>query len=67
MTKVARDQFKWDGDRLIHEPTGAKFHRNSDFVNYGRADEDLEDGTCYEREDVLEMAHQLILDSKDEE
>lgn len=63
MTAVDRDQFEWEGDKLTHKPTGARFDRKSPIVNYGRAGETLEDGTCYEREDVYSVAHQLVLES----
>lgn len=64
MTAVTREQFEWDGDRLTHKPTGAQFNRRSEFVNYKRAGETLEDGTCYEREDVLAVAHRMVVEAK---
>ena len=64
MTKVTRDQFEWDGDRLVHNPTGAMFNRRSQFINYKRAGETLDNGTCYEKEDVLAVANQLVTESK---
>lgn len=63
MTNVTVEQFEWVGDRLIHKPTGARFHKNSAIVNYGRAGETLADGNCYEREDIYSVAHQLVLES----
>ena len=50
MTKVKRDQYEWDGNKLTHKPTGARFSRNSSIVNYGNAGDILENGECYERE-----------------
>jgi hypothetical protein len=64
MTEVTRDQFKWDGDWLTHRPTGARFNRRSQFVNPKRAGEDLEDGTCYEREDLVALAEEMIRESR---
>ena len=63
MTKVKRDQYEWDGNKLTHKPTGARFSRNSSIVNYGNAGDILENGECYEREDVFAMAHELVLES----
>ena len=53
MTKVTKDQYKWDVDKLTHKPTGAKFNRNSAIVNYGNAGDRLANGECYEKEDVF--------------
>jgi len=63
MTKVAKDQFEWDGDKLTHKPTGARFNRNSAVVNRGRCGDDLENGECYGWDEVLSEAHQMILRS----
>ena len=63
MTKVSRDQFAWEGEKLIHKPTGARFHRNSAVVNKGRCGDDLENGECYEWDEVLAEAHQMVLQS----
>lgn len=53
MEPVTKDQFEWEGERLFHRPSGAKFHLRSDVVNYGRAGEDLEDGSTYLPEEVV--------------
>lgn len=63
MTKVTRDQFVWDKDRLIHKPTGASFNRRSQIVNYQRAGEVLSDGTCYDRADVYSVANNLVYEA----
>lgn len=63
MTKVERDQFRWDGERLCHLPTGARFHKRSAIVNRGRSGDVLEDGRCYDWEDVYQVAHELILEA----
>ncbi|NSY41533.1 hypothetical protein [Leisingera sp. ANG59] len=60
MTKVTEDQFHWEGDRLIHRPTGATFSLNSEWVNFGRAGETLDDSTSYEREDVADVASRMV-------
>ncbi|MEL7095742.1 MAG: hypothetical protein AAGK70_09905 [Pseudomonadota bacterium] len=67
MTDVSKDQFKWAGERLTHEPTGASFHKRSEFVNFGNAGNTLPDGSCYEREDVLRIAHEMVVQSKRDE
>lgn len=59
-TQVTRDQFEWDGDRLTHIPTGARFNARSDWVNYGRAGEILPNGDDFERSDVLKVAKQIV-------
>jgi hypothetical protein len=64
MTEVTREQFKWEGERLTHVPTGARFHKRSEFVNFGRAGETLSDGCCYEQEDVLQVAHEMVCEAK---
>jgi hypothetical protein len=66
-TQVNRDQFKWHGNKLIHEPTGARFTIGSQIVNYGRAGSVLPNGDDFEKEDVLAVAHQLILEGKSSE
>ena len=60
MTAVTRDQFAWDGDKLAHKPTGCWFNRRGHVVNYKRAGDTLDDGTCYEREDVFAVAEELV-------
>lgn len=64
MTDVTKDQFEWDGERLTHKPTGARFHKRSEFVNFGNAGNTLTDGTCYEQEDVLRVAHEMVVEAK---
>lgn len=66
MTDVTREQFEWDGDKLTHVPTGARFNRKSTIANFGRAGETLENGESYEHEDIRAMAHQLVLESNGE-
>lgn len=63
MTEVKREQFKWDGDKLIHKPTGAYLFRNSSLIIWGAAGERLDDGECYERDDLYELGHQMILEN----
>lgn len=63
MAEVKSEQFTWDGDSLIHMPTGARFNRKSSFVNYGKAGETLADGSCFERGEVVAVAHQIVLES----
>lgn len=50
-TTVSRDQFEWEGDRLVHQPTGAWFawaYPNSESAsittNWGTAGDVLDNG-----------------------
>lgn len=61
-TQGAREQFRWDDDKLTHEPTRARFTLGSQFVNYGRTGSVLSNGDDFQREDVLKMAYQLVLE-----
>ena len=64
MTQVTKDQCYWDGDTLTHDPTGASIKRNTDFINYGRAGEVLEDGRHFDRNDVGAMLLRLMEEKK---
>jgi hypothetical protein len=61
MTKVTEDQFEWSGDKLVHVPTGASFVLGSEFINYGRAGDVLADGRDFDRGDVRQVAHSLMV------
>jgi hypothetical protein len=58
-TKVVREQFGWNGNRLIHKPTGARFTLGSDFMNLGRIGCVLPNGDDFEKVEVLKMAKVL--------
>ena len=60
MASVTKEQFKWEGERLIHQPTGAKFHLRSDVVNLGAAGDDLPDGTMFLAEEIIAVASDLV-------
>jgi len=70
-TPVSRDQFEWDGNRLIHKPSKATFawaypNSESDSVvmNWGLAGDLLPSGEDYDREDVGRVAKELLLEKK---
>jgi hypothetical protein len=65
--KVWSDQFKWQGEKLVHEPTGASFQwsypRTESYqvtINWGRAGDVLPNGDDYEREDIALVAGVLL-------
>jgi hypothetical protein len=61
MDKVTEEQFEWRGDKLVHIPTGASFVLGSQFINYGRAGDVLPDGRDFDRGDVRQVAHRLMV------
>jgi hypothetical protein len=70
-TKVLEEQFAWDGDRLIHRPTGAWFawsYPDSDTddvtINWSRCGDVLDNGDDYDRGDVGGMASQLLAEKR---
>ena len=60
MTEVTEGQFSWEGDRLVHEPTGTTFELNSEFINYAQAGDTLDSGECYERAEVAGVANNMV-------
>lgn len=47
---------------LVHVPTGASFILGSSFINYGRAGDVLPDGRDFDRGDVRQVAHHLMVE-----
>lgn len=64
MAEVTEDQFKKDGSRLVHVPTGAKISIGSPFANFGALDDGSDflltaDGQDFKKEDIVLMAKKL--------
>lgn len=63
--KASRDQFRLDGDKVHHEPTGAWWSAYPDqdhasFMNAGRLGDVLENGAEYDEYEVQEMALTIL-------
>jgi hypothetical protein len=72
-TKVKREQFEWQNDRLVHAPTGAAFwwsYPNSESeqigFNWAKAGDVLDNGEDYDRGDIMEMAKVLLAERRRE-
>jgi hypothetical protein len=70
-TKVTPEQFKWDGKRLLHEPTGARFSwaypKSESFdlhYNWGRAGDILGNGDDYSQEEVKRVAMEILMEKR---
>jgi hypothetical protein len=63
--KVDQSQFTIDGDRLIHQPTGAVFWMGEKaIVNCRWGETELASGYDYDRAELLEAARQMFLKSR---
>ncbi len=60
MTEVLDSDFEWHDGKLVHMPTGAVFTPGSDWVNWGRAGEVLDDGREYDMGELLSAALRMI-------
>jgi hypothetical protein len=63
--KASRDQFRLDGDKVHHEPTGAWWSTYPDqahpsFTNAGRLGDVLPNGEEYDEHEVRELALTLL-------
>src|SRR5690242_1646815 len=58
-TEVTKDQFRWEGDFLVHAPTGARFNASTGVVDWGdvKAQPDADD---FEPVHVAYVAGQLL-------
>jgi hypothetical protein len=66
-SKVEESQFEWQGDRVVHTPTGATFswsYPNSQSeqvtVNWKNAGDVLDDGRDFDRDEVMKGAMQML-------
>lgn len=64
-TPVKRDDFEIRDNEVVHKPTGARFSaypgsKATKSVNWGRADEVLESGANYDRDEILRCAEELL-------
>jgi hypothetical protein len=62
--KVSKDQFLMKGERLIHEPTSAvlqKVELEPKWIARGNAGHPLPTGDCYDEEEILKVARELLL------
>lgn len=69
MTAVTRDQFRLQGNSVVHVPTGAEFTAYPEtpephMVNWGFAGDVLPNGEDYEREEVLAVAVSILAERK---
>jgi hypothetical protein len=70
-TKVLQEQFSWESDRLVHQPTGAWFawsYPDSDsddvVINWSRCGDLLDNGDDFDRDDVGRMASELLAEAR---
>jgi hypothetical protein len=62
--KVAKEQFLMDGRTLIHQPTNAVFrkaHLDAEWLRQGTAGEPLPTGDYYDKEEIAEVAREILL------
>jgi hypothetical protein len=62
--KVAREQFELRGDRIVHVPTGATFWKGDEDIvrcEWGAVEETLPSRHDYNREELLDAAHEIFL------
>jgi hypothetical protein len=60
VTEVARRQFEVDGFVVRHLPTGARFTRGSNLIQWGKAGDRLPNGEEYARKDVMRAALRIL-------
>jgi len=68
-TRVTQDQFELLGRSLVHRPTGAHFSIYPDasslgMVNWASAGERLRTGEDYDRDEIGQVASQLLAEMK---
>jgi hypothetical protein len=65
MAKVLERDFEWQDHKLVHVPTQATFelglHEDTCCVNWGQADDVLNDGRDYDRDELIAAARRIIL------
>jgi hypothetical protein len=60
MTAIAREQFRIQGPVVRHLPTGARFTKGSNVIDWGRAGDRLTSGEQYPRREVMHTALQIL-------
>jgi hypothetical protein len=62
--KVSKEQFLMDSDTLVHQPTNAVLRKvglDAEWLRYGTAGKELSTGDHYDRDEVAEVAREILL------